>query len=90
MRLTNDCYLVSLRFASGVEHYYREGDGWTKLTTRGRRMPATAEQVMNHLLPALAGVKRGIEVRVEHRDTSDAAARTLDRLRCGVVSTASS
>ena len=83
MRLTNDCYLVTLQVGSGVEHYYRDGDRWTKLTTRGRRLPATAEQVMNHLLPALAGVKPGIEVTVQHRDVSEAAGRTLDRLRRG-------
>lgn len=83
MRLTNDCYLVTLEFTSGVEHYDRDGDRWTKLTTRGRRMPATAEQVMNHLLPALAGVKPGIEVTVEHRDLSEEAGHTLDRLRRG-------
>jgi hypothetical protein len=83
MRLTNDCYLVTLQFNSGVEHYYRDGDRWTKLTTRGRRMPATAEQVMNHLLPALAGVKSGIEVQVRHRDLSEEASQTLDRLRSG-------
>jgi hypothetical protein len=83
MRLTNDCYLVTLEFNSGVEHYFRDGDRWTKLTTRGRRMPATAEQVMNHLLPALAGVKPGIEVCVQHRDLSDEAGQTLDRLRRG-------
>jgi hypothetical protein len=83
VRLTNDCYLVTLRFNSGVEHYFREGDRWTKLTTRGRRMPATAEQVMNHLLPALAGVKPGIEVTVRHRDLSEEAGDALDRLRRG-------
>lgn len=83
MRLTNDCYLVTLQFNSGVEHYYRDGDGWTKLTTRGRRMPATAEQVMNHLLPALAGVKPGIEVRVRHRDQSEEVDDMLTRLRHG-------
>jgi len=83
MRLTNDCYLVTLRFSGGVEHYYRDGDRWTKLTARGRRMPATAEQVMNHLLPALAGVKPGVEVCVTHRDLSDEAGRMLDRLRMG-------
>ena len=81
MRLTNDCYLVTLTFNSGVEHYFRDGERWTKLTARGRRMPATAEQVMNHLLPALAGVKPGIEVRVAHRDVDPDAGRTLDRLR---------
>jgi hypothetical protein len=83
MRLTNDCYLVTLRFSSGVEHYFREGDAWTKLTARGRRMPASAEQVMNHLLPALAGVKPGIDVEVEHRDVSEEASHTLDRLQAG-------
>jgi hypothetical protein len=83
MRLTNDCYLVTLRFNSGVEHYVRDGDAWTKLTARGRRMPASAEQVMNHLLPALAGVKPGIDVVVEHRDVSEGAGHTLDRLRGG-------
>lgn len=81
MRLTNDCYLVTLRFREGVEHYYRDGERWTKLTSRGRKMPATAEQVMNHLLPALAGVKPGIEVSVAHRDIDLNAGHTLDELR---------
>jgi hypothetical protein len=83
VRLTNDCYLVTLQFKSGVEHYYRDGDRWTKLTARGRRMPATAEQVMNHLLPALAGVKPGIKVQVRHRDINDEAGHILDSLRSG-------
>jgi hypothetical protein len=88
MRFTNDCYLVTLQFNAGAEHYYRDGDRWTKLTTRGRRMPATAEQVMNHLLPALAGVKRGIEVRVQHRDIAAEAGDLLDLLRRRVDSRA--
>jgi hypothetical protein len=83
MRLTNDCYLVTLEFNSGVEHYFRDGDRWTKLTARGRRMPATAEQVMNHLLPALAGVKPDVEVRVRHRDLDEEACDILDRLLRG-------
>jgi hypothetical protein len=81
MRLTNDCYLVTLQFNSGVEQYFRDGERWTKVTARGRRMPATAEQVMNHLLPALAGVKPGITVRVQHRDVAAEAGHILDRLR---------
>jgi hypothetical protein len=39
MRLTSDCYLVTLEFNSGAEYYYRDGDEWTKLTTHGRRRP---------------------------------------------------
>lgn len=89
MRLTNDCYLVTLRFGSGVEHYFRDGDRWTKVTARGRRMPATAEQVMNHLLPALAGVKPGIVVEVRHRDIDEDAGQLLDSLRAGDAPAAS-
>ncbi len=81
VRLTNDCYLITLGFHSGVERYFKDHDQWTKLTTRGHRMPATAEQVLNHLLPALAGVKPGITVQVEHCDLNELAAQLLDRLR---------
>jgi hypothetical protein len=30
----------------------------------------TAEQVLNHLLPAIAGIKSGLNVKVEHLDES--------------------
>jgi hypothetical protein len=81
MRLTNDRYLITLLAGNGVEHYYRDGDGWVKESTRGRKFKATAEQVLNHLLPALAGVKPRVSVRVEHRDLSQSAALALQRLR---------
>jgi hypothetical protein len=81
MRLTNDRYLITLLAGNGVEHYYRDGDGWVKESTRGRKFEATAEQVLNHLLPALAGVKPGVSVRVEHQDLSQSAALGLQRLR---------
>ncbi len=81
MRLTNDCYLITLRAGNGVEHYYRDGPGWVKQSTRGRKFPATAEQVLNHLLPALAGVSPGASATVEHRDLSEEASRLLDQLR---------
>jgi len=28
----------------------------------------TAEQVLNHVLPALAGIKPGLTIKVEHHD----------------------
>lgn len=83
MRLTNDCYLITMRAGTGVERYYRDGPGWVKRSTRGREFTATAEQVLNHLLPALAGVNPRVTVTVEHRDLSESAARTLDGLRDG-------
>lgn len=81
MRLTNDCYLITLHAGSGVEHYYRDGSDWIKVSTRGRRFKATAEQVLNHLLPALAGIKPRVSVVVEHEDASESAARALKSLR---------
>jgi hypothetical protein len=37
--------------------------------------------VLNHLLPALAGVKPGIEVHIAHRDVDHDAGQLLDQLR---------
>ena len=68
MNLTNDSYLILIRGGKWTERYYRDEEGWLKVSTRGRKFRATAEQVLNHLLPALAGVKPGLTVTVEHRD----------------------
>ena len=81
MRLTNDCYLITLHAGRGVEHYYRDGPDWIKESTRGRKFKATAEQVLNHLLPALAGINPKVSVVVEHEDVSGPAARALKSLR---------
>jgi hypothetical protein len=65
--LRNDTYVILLRVGRGTERYYRDGKGWVKVSTRGRAFRATAEQVLNHLLPALAGVAgRSVGVEVEH------------------------
>ena len=80
MKLTNDQYLITLR-AGGVEYYYRESFGWIKRSTRGRKFKATPEQVLNHLLPALAGVNPRVTVLVQHRALSAEAAQMLDGLR---------
>jgi len=67
LKLTNDCYVISLHTKRTTERYFRDGDGWCKVSTRGRKFRATAEQVLNHLLPALAGVKRNLSVEVQYR-----------------------
>ncbi len=67
--MTNDTYCVVFRGKRVQERYYRDARGWLKVSTRGREFRATAEQVLNHLLPALAfGGDRGISVSVEHYD----------------------
>ncbi len=70
MRLTNDCYVIVISSKSGrSEHYFRDARGWLKVSMRGREFRATAEQVLNHLLPALAfGERLGLAVTVEHYD----------------------
>ncbi|MEX0777021.1 MAG: hypothetical protein WD042_15055 [Phycisphaeraceae bacterium] len=66
MRMTNDCYTVLISTRSGTERYYRDEVGWLKVSMRGRIFRATAEQVLNHVLPALAGVKPNLTIRAEH------------------------
>jgi hypothetical protein len=66
MKLTNDCYVILIGGERWTERYFREGDGWMKISARGRKFRATAEQVLNHLLPALAGVKGNVAVKVEY------------------------
>ena len=68
MDLTNDSYLILISTKTSTERYYRDKDGWLKVSTRGNKFRATAEQVLNHLLPALAGVKPNLTVKVEHRE----------------------
>ena len=65
MNLTNDCYTILIRTDTWTERYYRDEAGWVKVSARGRTFRATAE-VLNHLLPALAGIKPKLTVTVEH------------------------
>lgn len=73
MRLTNDSYLILLGTKNFTEHYFRDEKGWLKISARGREFRMTAEQVLNHLLPAIAGVKPNIILKVVHRDAPASA-----------------
>ncbi|TMD72682.1 MAG: hypothetical protein E6I81_06910 [Chloroflexi bacterium] len=68
MDLTNRSYVIFIKTKSSTERYYRDEDGWVKVSARGRTFRATAEQVLNHVLPALAGVKPHLTIEVEHHD----------------------
>jgi hypothetical protein len=67
MRLTNDSYTISLGTKNFTERYYRDEKGWLKMSARGRKFRMTAEQVLNHLLPALSGIKPNLVLKVEHK-----------------------
>jgi hypothetical protein len=67
MKKTNDTYCIVFNGTNITERYYRDKDGWLKISNRGRVFRATAEQVLNHLLPTLAfSDKLGLTVTVEH------------------------
>ncbi|MDQ6877089.1 MAG: hypothetical protein M3082_05205 [Candidatus Dormibacteraeota bacterium] len=68
MDLTNQSYVILISTKTSTEHYYRDEAGWVKVSTRGRTFRATAEQVLNHVLPALAGIKPNVTIKVEHHE----------------------
>ena len=68
MKLTNDSYIILIGTKNFTEHYCRDKTGWLKVSARGRRFRMTAEQVLNHILPALAGIKPNLTIKVEHHD----------------------
>ena len=73
MKLTNNSYVIKMGTKNFTERYYRDKEGWLKVSARGRKFRMTAEQVLNHLLPAVAGVKPSVIWKVEHHDS-----RTVD------------
>jgi hypothetical protein len=70
MKLTNDSYTILIGTKNFTERYYRDKAGWLKVGARGRTFQMTAEQVLNHVLPAVAGIKPNLTIKVEHRDAN--------------------
>ena len=68
MDLTNDSYVIVIGNKNVTERYYRDERGWLKASTRGREYRMTAEQVLNHVLPAVAGLKPNVSITVEHHE----------------------
>lgn len=66
MNLRNDSYVILIGTKNFTERYYRDKNGWVKVSARGKEFRMTAEQVLNHVLPAIAGVKPGVILKVKH------------------------
>src|SRR3954451_15096376 len=90
MKLTNDSYLILIGTKNFTERYRRDKKGWLKISARGRKFRMTAEQVLNHLLPAVAGVKPNIFVKVKHRDLTKSADSRNPRTRATKAGTSRS
>jgi hypothetical protein len=67
MNLKNDNYVIYMGTKNFAEKYYKDKVGWLKISARDKTFRMTAEQVLNHLLPAFAGVKPNLTVKVEHK-----------------------
>jgi len=68
MNLKNESYLILIGTKNFTEKYYKDEKGWVKISAKGNKFRMTAEQVLNHLLPAIAGVKPDIILKVEHSE----------------------
>lgn len=66
MKLTNDSYTIYIGTKNFTEKYFKDNRGWLKISAQGNEFRMTAEQVLNHLLPAIAGVKPNLILKVEH------------------------
>lgn len=70
MKLTDNSYTIFIGTKNFTERYYRDKAGWLKVSARGLTFRMTAEQVLNHVLPAVAGIKPNLTMNVEHRDAN--------------------
>lgn len=71
MNLKNDSYIIYMGTKNFTEKYFKDNKGWLKISARGKEFRMTAEQVLNHLLPAVAGVKSNLVVKVEHQESAN-------------------
>ena len=67
MKLTNDSYIISMGTKNFTEKYFRDEDGWIKISAKGKKFHMTAEQLLNHLLPAISNIKPGLRWKVEYK-----------------------
>jgi hypothetical protein len=65
MTLRNTEYRITFSSNAGHDYYYfaKDSSGWYQVTAAGNRHKATAEQVLNHVLPALAEVEPGLRLK---------------------------
>ena len=69
MNLKNESYVILMGTKNFTEKYYKDKkEGWIKISARGKKFKMTSEQVLNHLLPARAGIKPNLLLKVEHHD----------------------
>jgi hypothetical protein len=86
MNLTNESYVILVGTKNFTERYYRDQQGWLKESARGRKFRMTAEQVLNHLLPAVAGLKPNLVFKIGRTSTRNTV--TADSLGWSITNRA--
>lgn len=66
----NSEYIIYIVTKTGREHawkHYKEGDHWLRTCPDGQVHTMTAEQLLSHLLPVLAGDQPTAQIVVERK-----------------------
>ncbi len=67
----SECTIYIMFKDRWIQKFKKEKDGWTLSTTKGTVHPCSAEQLLSHLLPAIAGIKGPhVTVKVEPNNAS--------------------
>jgi hypothetical protein len=67
----SECTIYIMSKHGWIQKFKKEKIGWTLTTRKGIVYPCTVEQLLSHLLPALAGIKGPsctVKVEPDNRD----------------------
>jgi hypothetical protein len=53
----SECTIYIMSKHGWIQKFKKEKDGWTLTTRKGTAYQCTSEQLLSHILPALAGIK---------------------------------
>jgi hypothetical protein len=68
--MKNTEYIINIQTKNGLTwKYSKEPDGWKQTTPSGRVRRMSAEQLLSHLLPPLAGDQASLSIKVELKRT---------------------
>ena len=67
----SECTIYIMFKGKCLQKFRKEKEGWMLTSSNGTKYPCTAEQMISHLLSALAGIKGPhVTVKVEPDSTS--------------------
>jgi hypothetical protein len=62
----SECTIYIIFKDRWIQKFKKEEDGWVLTTRKGTAYPCSAEQLLSHILPPLAGIKgQHVTIKVE-------------------------